>query len=181
LYDAQTGERPPISVEDEAGAHVVDNALRFQPLQIAERSGDIPNPVHKNLEEQIALVGWDVDQRVVAPGDTLRLSLFWKCQSRMKRDYTVSTQVVDVAHRKVAQSDEPPGGMSTKECHVGQQVVDVRELTIDARAPAGGYDILVSAYDWAPSGELVRLRVIDAEGRVLPRDSVTLGKIRVRE
>ena len=49
LYDLVTGERPPIRVE-QGEAEVVDSALRFQPLEIAARPGDLPNPLSYRMD-----------------------------------------------------------------------------------------------------------------------------------
>jgi len=178
LYDWATGERPPVSVE-QGQAEVVANALRFQPLRIEPRAGELPNPLSYQMEDKMALVGWDVEPRVVAAGATLHLTLYWECLAPMASDYQVSTQVVRADQLKAAQMDAAPGSVPTGKWKSGQQIVDRRELTIDAHAPPGGYDILVSVYGWEGGDTIRRLRLIDGRGYVLPGDSLTLGQVRV--
>jgi hypothetical protein len=181
LYDATNDERPPIAVEQGEGVQVVGNGLRFQPLQIEPRPGDLPNPVHVNFEDRMALVGWDVERRVVAPGEGMRLTLYWECLAQMDRSYKVSAQLVREDGRKAAHSDAQPGDASTSNWRKGQQIIDRRELEIFDDASPGDYRILVGIYGWETSKQIRRLRIIDAEGRVLPDDSLILGRVRVTQ
>ena len=181
LYDAVSGERPPIAIEQGELAEVRGNALRFQPLAIEPRPGDVANPVHINFGDQLALVGWDVDRRLVASGEELGLTLHWTCLADMDEPPTASAQVLHHSGGKVAQSDVVPRAPHAAGCAEGSQIVDRRELTISPDAQTGTYQILISVYGWDALGELQRVRIINTEGRVLPRDSWTLGQVRVLE
>jgi hypothetical protein len=176
LYDLATGERPPILVEDGPGAEVVANALRFHALRVTPRRGDLPNPMHVNLQDELALVGWDIDRRVISTDETAALVLYWECLSSMQKPYTVSAQLLESGGRKAAQWDSWPGGTDTSNCTVGQQIEDRRELTVYADATPGAYDLRIMVYD---GGTMERMRVIDDQGRVLPNDFFTLGRVRV--
>jgi hypothetical protein len=192
LYDLATGERPPIQVEQGPSAldgsrprsgggqvEVVDNALRFQPLDIVARPGDLPNPLSYQMENKMALVGWNVEPRVVAAGEALHLTLYLEGLAPMSSDYQLSTQVVRTDQRKAAQMDATPANLPTSKWAKGKLMVDRRELIIDPGAPPGGYDILVSVYGWETPDAINRLRLIDDQGYVLPGDSLTLGQVRV--
>lgn len=176
LYDRHTGERPPIVIE--AGeSEMVENGLRFQLLTIEPRSGDLPNLVRINFEDGLALIGWKLDRRVVAPGGEIALTLYWECLAPMSKSYTVSAQVLDEG-RKVAQWDSWPGDSDTAGWTKGQRVIDRRILTVAPDALAGGYDLYLMVYD---GQTMQRMRLINSEGRVLPDDFVILGKVRVSE
>jgi hypothetical protein len=183
LYDAATGERLPIVVEQVGDqgvqAEVAENALRFLPLRVEPRPGVLPNPVSFQLEDKMALLGWDVDRRVLAAGETLHLTLYWESLDRMQEAYQLSAQVVREDRRKAAQSDAAPGGVPTDEWQKGQQIVDRRELRIEPGSPPGGYEIVLSAYWWDTPETIKRLRVVNGQGYVLPSDSLALGKVRV--
>lgn len=176
LYDG--AERVPIVIEDGVG-QVVDNALRFQPLRIEPRPGDVPNAVWISFGDQMALTGWHVDRRMAAPGETLTLTLYWECLESMDRSYTVSAQLLNRTGGKSAQVDAWPGNLDTRSWEVGEQVVDRRELSIGADAQPEVQQILIGVYWIDASGELKRLRIINEEGRVLPQDSWVLGQVRV--
>jgi len=179
LYDLTSQERLPIAVEQGEGVEIVGNALRFQPLLITPWPGDLPNPVRISFEDRMALVGWDLERRVVVPGEALNLTLYWECLAPMAESYTVSTQVLRGDERKVAQSDTWPGNTDTASCQPGQRILDRRELWIDSDAAPGVHKLLLSVYWIHPSERLTRLRIIDTGGRVLPNDSVVLGGVRV--
>ena len=131
-----------------------------------------------NFQDEIALTGWELEQRVVAPGDSVHLTLYWECLAAMDNTYTVSTQVLGADWRKVAQWDSLPGDIDTKTCQIGQQVVDRRVLEIAADAPPGGYELRLLLYE---GQTLKRMRIINAKGRVLPNDFHILGQIRIQQ
>ncbi|MBN1584418.1 MAG: hypothetical protein JXA89_27170, partial [Anaerolineae bacterium] len=178
LYDRTTGERPPIQIEVGEDVEVVENGLRFQPLRIEPRPGDLPNPVRVNFQDEIALVGWELERRVVAPGEPVVLTLYWECLAPMDSTYTVSAQVLDAGWRKVAQWDSYPGDTDTAGWQAGQQVIDHRTLEVAPDAPPGGYELRLLIYD---GQTLKRMRIINAEKRVLPDDFHVLGQVRVAQ
>jgi len=178
LYDLQSGERLPIAIQGGEGAEVVDRALRFQTVHIEPRPGAVPNATYLSFEGRMALVGWDVDDRLASPGQTLRVTLYWKRLAQMDRAYTVSAQLLSGEGERVAQWDSWPGDTNTAEWAPEQQVVDQRVLTVSRDAPPGSYDLILLVYD---GQTLRRLRISNAQGRVLPSDLYVLGQIRVDE
>jgi 4-amino-4-deoxy-L-arabinose transferase-like glycosyltransferase len=176
LYDVMNGERPPIIVEVGNDVEIVDNALRFQPLYVLPRPGELPNPVHVNLQDELALVGWDADRRVVAPGETVHLVLYWECLAPMDKTYKVSAQLLGEGERKAAQWDSRPGDLDTSTWHPGQRVEDRRELAVYADVPSGAYDLRIMVYD---EETMKRMRIVDVQGRILPDDVLTLDHVRV--
>ena len=178
LYDS--GARAPAAIEQGIG-QVVDHALRFQPVHIEPRPGNVPNPVWINFGDQMALVGWDVDRRTVSPGESLALTLHWECLRAMDRPYTVSTQILTQGEAKSAQMDAWPGGIDTRNWEVGERIVDRRELEVAVDARPEVQRILIGVYWIDDSGDLARLRIINTEGRILPQDSWVLGQVRVTQ
>lgn len=176
LYDWTTQERPPIQVKAGEVVAVVDNALRFQPLRIEAYAGDVPNPAQINFQDRLMLVGWDIDRRAAEPGQETSLALHWQCLAPMDRAYTVSVQLLDDRGHKAAQWDSWPGDLDTSSCTAGQRIVDVRTLSIYPDAPPGGYRLALMIYD---SSSMKRLRIVDAQGRILPEDRVFLDWVRV--
>ncbi len=178
LYDLRSGERLPIEIEVGEGK-VVNDALRFQPLRIEPRSGEVPNPVWVNFAGRLALVGWDVTPRVGRAGDKMTVTLHWECLSPMAKPCTASVQVVDAQGNKAAQADEWPGGVDTSHCTVGQRITDRRELQLSPDAGAGGYDLLIVVYVHDRGGGIRPLRLVHADGRELSQNSWVLGRVRV--
>ncbi len=197
LYDATTGARLPVtrpvgqvSVPAEGGDLLGDN-VRFGQVQVRARPGDVPNPISVNFGGRMELVGYDLDRdaspsmerikggRVVHPGETVILTLYWRGLQRMDVNYTVSAQLVDAGQRKAAQQDIWPlnGAAPTATWEPGQVLTDVRTLEVYLDAPPGAYDVRVAVYV-PEEGEIVHLPVIPAGGRMLS-NHVVLTQVRV--
>jgi hypothetical protein len=171
LYDGASGARLPVSTGG-------DN-VRFGQVEVRPRPGDFPNPTSVNFGDQMELVGYDLDARVVQPGETVMLTLIWYGLERMDVNYTVSAQLIDSAQRKAAQLDGWPldGAAPTAAWQPGQIVVETRLLEIAPDALPGVYDVRVAVYH-VPQGEIVQLPVISPTGEMLA-SHVVLTRVRV--
>lgn len=181
LYDLETGERPPIAIEGNDGAAVVDNALRFQPVQVVPREGAYPNPLNVSFEDRIRLVGWEIDRLVARPGDTLNLVLYWECVREMDEDLTVFAQIVDDRDQKWAQRDAWPADVATSGWQAGDTFEDPYALTLNGDTPLGGKTLIVGVYRRDEGGGIERLRLINEEGRMLLHTYLALDCIAVQE
>jgi hypothetical protein len=112
------------------------------------------------------IVGWSLstsgeNDRVVAPGDSVLLTVRWQTVHPTDADYHVFCHLGgDVL---VAQQDGRPlqGGHPAYRWVQGEEVVDRHALEVRADAPPGVYPLWVGMYDWATKD---RLPVMDAEG-----------------
>jgi 4-amino-4-deoxy-L-arabinose transferase-like glycosyltransferase len=176
LYDVATGTRlPAIGPEGESlGDHV-----RFGQVQVRARPGDVPNPISVNFGDRMELVGYDLDRRVVRPGETVTLTLHWQGLRRMDADYTVSAQLVDTGQRKAAQHDGWPldGAAPTTAWEPGEALADTIALAVFEDALPGVYDVRLAVYLF-DEGTITHLPVIPAGGRMLS-DHVVLTRVRV--
>jgi len=169
LYLPETGQRLPTS----DGA----SNVRFASVTVRPREGALPNPVRLNFGGKIALVGYDFDRRTSAPGDTLRLTLYWEALAPMEESYTVFAHVLGEGTQMWANGDGVPvnGRAPTSTWQPGQVVEDAHDLTIGATTPPGVYDVEVGLY-LLKTGK--RLRLLADDG--FPLDTrVFLSKIRV--
>jgi len=171
LYDATTGVRLPASTGG-------DN-VRFGRVAVRPVPGDLPNPISVNFGDRMALVGYELSDRVVRPGEVVTLTLYWQGVEPMEVNYTVSAQLVDPTQRKAAQDDGwPQGGAApTAAWQPGQTVVDARPLAVYPDAPPGVYDVRVVVYVLR-EGQIAHLPVIP-EGGAMPADHVVLTRVRV--
>jgi hypothetical protein len=117
-------------------------------------------------------------QGTARPGDTLHLTLVWRCLVQMETSYTVFTHLLDEAQQIRGQQDNVPvkGSYATPLWAPGEAVVDEYALVIHPDAPAGRAVIEVGMYDPAT---LVRLPVLDPTGAT--GDRVLLGDIIIGE
>jgi hypothetical protein len=175
LYDFYTGER--LEAFGPEGELLGDNVRFFEIEIIPHKEGGIPNPVYFNFGNKIALVGYELDKRVVKPGEAVRLTLYWRAIAEMKEDYTVFTHVLGEGNRIWAQKDSWPkdGASPTSTWVVGELVIDDYELVLNPDTPSGVYEIEVGLY---LAETMERLRIIGEGGRLL-EDWVILGKLRV--
>ena len=152
------------------------DTLRLTMVEIHPRPGEFPNPLDANFGDQIILVGYTLDRRVVRPGETIRLTLYWRAQAPMETNYSVFAHVLGVEDQVWARNDGWPAGGNapTSRWQPGQVVEDVRDLTVGLTTPPDFYDIEVGLYN--RDGD--RLPVVAEDGHWLG-DRVLLSKIRV--
>ncbi|MBC7251385.1 MAG: glycosyltransferase family 39 protein [Anaerolineae bacterium] len=176
LFDVHTNERLPATASN---GDLLGDHLRFEHIRIAPWPGEVPNPVSFNFGDKMKLIGYHLDRRVVAPGETLHLTLYWECLAEMEEDYTVFTHVLGEQDTIWAQMDSVPqrGAAPTSGWTVGQIIEDSYDLTVHPDTPPAVYDIEIGVY-LPRSPDYPRLRVISPDGRVVD-NRVLLGKVRV--
>ena len=146
------------------------NALRLAEVEIQPRPGEFPNPVDVNFDGQIMLTGYELDRRVACPGETIRLTLYWRPLASIDENYRVFAHVLGVQDQVWANSDSP---LASDAVPTGQIIEDVRDLTVGLTTPPGFYDIEVGLHT---GGD--RLPVVAEDGHWLG-GRVLLSKIRV--
>lgn len=154
------------------------DALRLAPIEIQARPGDFPNPQRANFDNQIALLGYELDRRVLEPGDSIQLTLYWRALTPMQTNYRAFAHVLGTKDQVWANSDSllRDGSAPTSQWQAGQTVVETRMLSVGATTPPDFYDVEVGVY--APSGG--RLPVMAEEGHRLG-SRILLAKLRVEE
>ena len=127
----------------------------------------------------MSLVGYDLDRRLLAPGQSVHLVLYWRGIKPMRENYSVFTYLMSPGGERVAQMDNWPqkGDAPTSTWQPGASVRDEYELTVPVSAPLGVYSIEIGAY-LAETGH--RLQVLDASGQP-QADHLLLSSIRVHE
>lgn len=144
---------------------------------------EIPEPIEYKVEarvgESIALLGYDLSAERVSPGDTLELTLYWRCLRSMETDYTVFTHALDESGLVRAQQDSPPidARHPTSRWSPGEIIQDRYELAFAADSPKGEHHLEVGMYD-GQTGE--RLPAYASSGEELPDRRVLLGPVEVK-
>jgi len=129
------------------------------------------------LGKYFSLAGWDMDRRVVAPGEEVLLRLYWRMLEPTPSDYHVFVHVG--GEQLVAQRDGVPrcGQYPTYRWRPGEEVVDPYVVNIADDVPHGSYPVWVGMYDM-DSEE--RLPITDPQGQPLGT-SLLLTHLRVGE
>ncbi|MGD2143254.1 MAG: glycosyltransferase family 39 protein [Anaerolineae bacterium] len=152
------------------------DALQLARIRVRPRAGDVPNPLNVNFGDKVALIGYALDQRVAHPGETIRLTLYWRAVSSMDVNYEVFVHVLGKENQVWANSDSPltDEAVCTNRWDIGKAVKEVRELTIVEATPPDFYDIELGLH---ASGQ-GRLKILAADGRQLGNRTL-LTRIRV--
>lgn len=115
-----------------------------------------------NFGDQIALLGYNATSKVLKPGDTLELSLYWQAQRPLEIDYQSFVHVIDSSGELVAQSDKlNPGEFPTSRWPADKYVPDRHQIRLPDDLPPGVYSVLTGI--WVQS-EGWRLAVFDERG-----------------
>jgi len=150
--------------------------LAVYAVPVEPSGAGIDNPLDVNLGNRIRLLGYNLPQSQVLPGDILQLALFWEATAPMTERYKVFTHVLDAHGHLVGQRDAEPGGGAkiTTLWQEGEQVTDNYGLPILPGTPPGEYQIEIGMYGLS-DGQ--RLPII--EGGEAVGDHVILQSVRV--
>lgn len=138
-------------------------------------------PVAGDLAGEIALEGYSVDRTDVRPGDTLRVTLFWRSRRRVDQDYWGFVHLLSRDLRVFGQLDKVTIGYyyPTSRWRPGQLLRDEYAFQVLPEAPPGEYLLEVGMYT-QPDGQ--RRPVLGPDGRpagdsiLLPQRVVVLPR-----
>jgi hypothetical protein len=135
-------------------------------------------PLVMNFDHQVELLGYDLEETSLRPGDTLHLSLYWQALTEMDKSYTVFTHLLDSDNRIRGQKDSVPGDgtLPTTSWGAGEIITDRYEIAVHSDAQPGRYVLEIGLYD-AATGQ--RLPLVNQDGqrlddRVLLPERITL-------
>ncbi len=126
----------------------------------------IEHPQATRLGEAIRFLGFDLGEREVRAGETLRLTLYWQALAETDTSYTVFTHLLGAESRIWGQQDQVPAGGAapTTGWVPGEVLVDAYEIPVRADAPPGEYALEVGMYELTTAQ---RLPVYDPAGQPL--------------
>lgn len=158
-------------------------ALSLGRIRVAgeERLFSLPPIAHAvtaTLAQEIELLGYDLGDAPVRPGQELTLKLYWRAVVAPAGDYKVFVHLVAPDGGMAAQSDAVPAGWMrpTLGWESGEIVVDTHPLALAIQAAEGTYALYVGMYD---AVTLQRLPITQ-HGQALPDARLLLTEIIVR-
>ena len=124
------------------------------------------------------LSGYEMGERVLRPGETLHLTLYWRALRPISDNYAVFTHVRGEGETLWAGQDAWPqnGAAPTALWSVGQIITDTYTLTLKPDTPPGQHHVEVGLYH---AETLQRLRLFNTEGYPTDADFIFLSQIRV--
>ena len=119
-------------------------------------------PVRTNFAGLASLVGLDAAALQIAPGETLGVRLYWRCEAEFDRDYTAFVHIIGPDGLLYGQVDQIPGAgtFPTSGWVPGEYIIDEYAIPIAEQAPPGAYQLEIGLYD---PGTGQRLPVLPAD------------------
>ncbi|MCB0034105.1 MAG: hypothetical protein KDE51_08805, partial [Anaerolineales bacterium] len=134
-------------------------------------------------ENQIKLVGYELQETTLQPDTELVLNLYYEAAAEMMVSYTVFVHLVpqddpNPTPTVWAQHDSEPceGVVPTNSWQEGDLLRDTVRLQLPADLPDGQYQLLLGFYRWP---ELTRLSLTDSRGRALDKTVYELTAVSV--
>jgi hypothetical protein len=125
------------------GIFILRSQADPQPLSL-----DPANPVDANFDNQVHLIGYTVEPLQPAPGEPLRLTLYWQALAPLPYEYTVFVHLRQPDGGAVAQADHRPLDpfYPTTLWPVGETIRESSQLALPAALPPGSYELWVGLY-----------------------------------
>jgi hypothetical protein len=169
LIDLSTGEY--------ASERVILGKLEFVERTRRFDTPQAQYPVGVDLGDQVNLIGYDLPQENVAPGEAFPLTLYWRALDEMDSSYTVFVHVVGPDGVIRGQWDSVPGDgtLPTTGWVKDEVITDEYLVPMDEDLPPWRYTVLVGMYD-----PMTDERVpITLGGDVQPTDAIPLRSVGV--
>ncbi len=164
------------------------NGLEVVRPAAAQTPPTLPLLSQLRLHDQLALLGLDFPGgATAAPGQTLKVALYWRALADVAADYDLTLTLVGDDGQEVARTGGRPafGRLPTNLWRQGDLIRDPRALTIGARARGGAYTLNLTANEpttgasWGPFAigqvqvqEIPRSFAPPAAARQLPMPAV---------
>lgn len=133
--------------------------------------------VHADFGGKIELLGYDLGQTRLRPGDTLSVVLYWRAIRDVAENYQSFVHVAEPLDVAWAQGDHlNPGGLPTSRWPRDKYVWDEYKIRIPAEMPSGVYRLNVGLYRRS-EGDRLRRR----DGGQDRADSVVISSIEVTQ
>lgn len=153
----------------------LDNAVKLRSISLAPLPGDLPNPQRVNFDDQVTLVGYQMKPRVVRPGQSLLVQLYWQVSRRPDQNYGIFLHLLGAEDRKWASNDgRPADSMLQWSWHV--PIEESRWLSIPEEMPPGTYQVEIGL--WSLENDNRRLPIVAEDGHWLD-DRLLLSPLRV--
>jgi hypothetical protein len=133
-------------------------------------TGEPENPTDLALNDSLLLIGYDLEPSIPAPGEELRVRLYWQVQKKLGEVYHSYVHLVDEEGDVLAQSDHQPGGdyHPTSLWQPGETLLDEHTLAVPTDTPPGAYRLVAGMYLLYPS--------IEALGQTLTVGPTTISE-----
>jgi len=157
------------------------DSLPLATLQLRPRTdlypgaGRYPNPLDQNFNNEVRLIGYEYDRRILAPGDDVHVTLYWEALSAGLPDYLAQVRLLDEAGRIMATADARPQPPTTS-WEVGNVVADTHLIPLGDDLPPASYIVYVALLDAAAQE---RQNIVADDGHWIG-DHLHLARLQIR-
>jgi len=114
------------------------------------------------LNASLTLVGYDLAPSEPVPGEELQLSLYWRVEQDLSKDYHTYMHLLNDEGQAIAQSDHRPGYeyYPSSLWKPGETLLDVHVLSVPGETQPGVVTLVAGAYEYpslAPLGSAITL------------------------
>jgi hypothetical protein len=171
VYDAETLDRLTI-FDSQAGAaassQTVGTLQVVRPLEppVVEPM-QRPAPAEGGIAPGIQLLGYDLPVRIVIPGETTTVALYWRALEDVRHDYELSLQLRDSDGQILLEKHGRPvdGTYPTTQWEEGEVLRDWHDLSFPADMPQGEYDLVIQVFEGQNPVGQASLGQIEVRGR----------------
>jgi len=158
-----------------ANGQPMGDSVELAQVRLLPEPGVLAHSTEVNFGNQMVLLGYDLNKRVIQPGEIVSATLYWQAYVPPSHDYNVFMQLVDLRGEVLAADDGAPYTQPrrTSRWQLGQVVQEVRPLHIPADITPGLYNIQMGVF-----GDEGRLPII-TEDSSPAREQLTLIQVRV--
>jgi hypothetical protein len=124
------------------------------------------------LQDNVALLGFDLPQLQARPGDSVPVTLYWKALAPMHVNLRVFVHLVGPDGQLWGQSDKwNPADFPTSRWPLDHYVMDAHDALIRPDAPPGKYQVIAGLWN-GDTG--LRMHQLDANGQPTSADGIVL-------
>jgi hypothetical protein len=125
------------------------------------------------LQDDVALLGFDLPQSQANPGDSVPVTLYWKALAPMRVNLRVFVHLIGPDGQLWGQSDKwNPADFPTGRWPVDHYVRDEHQARLRSDAPPGKYQVIAGLWD-GDTG--LRMHQLDANGQPTSADGIVLS------
>jgi len=137
--------------------------LTFYRRKPTVSSQEISHRSHLHLGDRVTLIGYDLTTDEVKGGGVIRLTLYWRAEARITKDYTVFVHLLDESGMLRSQADSMPwhNALPTSRWEPEMIIPDGYQLVVPEGASPGEYRVVVGMYLWQ-TGERLPIRTTDS-------------------
>lgn len=140
--------------------------------------GPMNHPLSANFADQLSLLGYDLPQRKVLPGQPLPITFYWQALKTMGANFIMFSRIIDQNQESWGGRDRIPREIYSTMFWTDDEVVtDPTTILIEPTTPNGIYHLLVGLY--VPVGETAVSLPLIQNGQMTDVTHVTIGPFKV--